>query len=176
MASWTTPPTFAAGETVPESKLDDLGTNQDFLFAPPRVEVKRTADQSLTDGVVDEIDWQAEEYDDDDSRQMWESGANSGHIVCQTAGVYEVWWYLEIDPNSTGVRLMTVSKNDAAFTGQGPTGGTASLATRFAGAIMIELVATDFITFGAYQATGGALPLDFTRTRAGMHFQSGPTT
>ncbi len=174
MATWTDPQTWTAAVVSVADMNTHIRDNETFLYGPPRVQVKRTGDQTINNNLLTEIAWQAEDWDIDDNGEMWTSSPGA-HLIVRTAGIYLIYWRLEFDADATGIRLMQVSLNDVAVTGQGPTSGASALATRFAGSFVSELSATNFATFDVYQSSGGDLNLDFNRSHAGLHWLSGPS-
>lgn len=153
-----------------QSAIEQLqGTVQALqgLLAEKSCCVTRSTPQSIPNGTLTAVQWDAEEWDTDNIHSTTE---NITRLTCRTAGRYLVWYQVVFGDNTTGGRLAHVRMNgsEQQYIAQyalekDPYGRWRMLATT-----VINLTAGDYIELVVYQASGAALNIGVPGTRFGM--------
>lgn len=117
MATLPTPRDWDAFYTPTATDLnDDIRNTVNFFVGPPRVTLRRTANQTITAETWTKITWQSDSLGDVDG--MWSSGSL---ITPITAGRYRVYlssrWENHVFP--VGARTIMVSKNSNGVVASG---------------------------------------------------------
>ena len=164
--SFTTPPTFVAGDPLAAADLNILGDDIDYLYALAQgtlasgVQITRTATQSISTSSSTDVSFSAEVWD---LGGWWSSGTTvtvpagaipSGFTTIIVHCEAEVRWAA----NATGARAMTFYKNGSAvdpgrrFAAVGGGDSTDIGFGRY-----ISVAAGDTITLRVYQNSGSSL-------------------
>lgn len=90
-----------------------INGNLGFLYNPPRCDLRRNANQSIT--TSGNVLWDTEDLDTDG---MWASSPNADRIIPQTAGRYDVSVNIGFaNVSDSTVRALQVQKNGSNLTG-----------------------------------------------------------
>jgi hypothetical protein len=138
----------------------------------PAVKLYKTAAQSIPNNAATVVNFEAEFFDSDSIHDP----ANPSRLTCRTAGRYLVFGLCAFPTNATGDRFWQLMKNGTViqyFSGKSPSGAVSSFQP---GMTLLELEVNDYLQFGAFQQSGGALTLmtgATTGTEFGMIYQGG---
>lgn len=167
--AWTSPRTWAVGETVTAALMNThLRDQLNFLAAPPRVHVTNVAGITHTTATSTLLTWDTEVADTDG---MHDLVTDTSRIKAITAGVYRVTARAAFATNATGIRSLDLRFNAfgaaaggtrVGYDSQTPVSGAL---TSVAIAIDVRLAQYDFLELFGYQTSGGNLATDAT---AGM--------
>lgn len=103
----------STGAVISTAWGDMLNGNLLFLYQPPRCDLRRNANQSIT--TSGNISWDTEDLDTD---SMWASSPNADRITPQTAGRYYVSVNIGFaNAGDTTARTLNVQKNGSNLTG-----------------------------------------------------------
>ncbi len=162
MATYTTPTTVSAGQTLTAS-IWNASVKEDIIFLanPPMASAYRTATSSIANDA-----WSAgiamtggEDYDTDGIHAV-----NSANFVIVTPGKYEITALAAFAFNATGERGILIDKNGATqYVGTVARAAPTTLDSRVMHTITLALVATDVISMQVRQSSGGALNLTAAR-------------
>lgn len=153
-------------KTLTGASIDSTSTlnavSVGLITNPPRCKIFKSAVASVPDATYTLVTWNSEDYDTD---TMHNTSSQTSRIVATTAGLYMVTVQLAWASNATGGRAVDVRKNSA---------GSATGGTRVAQAMVpaqgntahvvavtfdVQMSATDYLEFFAWQSSGGALNL-----------------
>lgn len=117
--------------------------------------VRRSAAQSLANNSVAVISWQVEDQDTD---AFWSAGAPTRFTIPTGVTRVAVWGQIGFASNSTGGRLVRVTKNGSPFNGSGEAVVTAAaISMRVPVYCEVEVTAGDYFELSAFQNSGGSL-------------------
>lgn len=170
--AWTTPRTWAAGETLTAALLNThLRDNLIAVGTPRRCQITASSTTDVPDNAWTLISFDGEVYDSD---AMHSTGTNPSRVTANATGDYAVHAAVGWAANNTGMRGLQVRKNAAGS----PSGGTAVAQRNWpAGASTVQtvelyrellLTAGDYIELFRYQSSGGNLSPTAVDTSPGI--------
>lgn len=108
-----TQPNQADGDPISEEWVAQVRDNFQFFLDPPRCQLRRAANQTITTN--GNISWDTEDLDTDD---MWASSPNADRIIPQTPGRYMISVNVGFaNAGDTTARTLNVQVNGANITG-----------------------------------------------------------
>jgi hypothetical protein len=137
-----------------------------FMLAPPRVSVYKSASQTLTDATFAVVSFNTELYDPY-STAAHDNATNNSRLIAAETGLYSVNLNLVFAANATSTRRWDLRMNAAGVSGAGTligqdirnaeTGGV--IGTRMDRTLDVPLTAGDYLEIFARQDSGGSLAL-----------------
>jgi hypothetical protein len=158
----------SVGSIPPATWGDHIRDTLEFLKSPPRVKVKRSSTQSISNGSETAVNWNAEDYD---SELIHDNASNPSRLVCRTAGTYAIWATPEFTANGTGLRFSQIWINGVLNSQSALIVADGLTACGLPIYIETLLAVNDYVEIKVFQNSGGALTLT-TRSLAGMHWFS----
>jgi hypothetical protein len=153
--AWTTPNTsWADGNLVDASDMNDIGNNLDYLYnRPVGARVYNSSNISVSDSSLTALTFDSERFDTDD---MHDLVTNTGRLTFTTAGKYLVKGQVEWSGDSNGRRELTIRLNGATILAQTTIApaGTADMGQEVS--TIYDFAATDYVELLAYQDSGGS--------------------
>lgn len=158
------PRTYVAAEFETATILNgDIRDTFNFLLAPPRVSVYKSASQSITDNTNTLLTWNLELYDPY-ATPAHDNATNNSRLVAAETGLYLVKHKLVWGASVTGQRQWQYRLNAAGS----PTGGalvasiaedstSSTIGKRQWNAQDVPLTAGDYLELFGFQTSGGAL-------------------
>jgi hypothetical protein len=163
------PRTWVASETVTATIMNGINGVRDahnFLLAPPRVSVYKSANQTLTDATYAVVSFNTELYDPY-STAAHDNATNNSRLIAAETGLYSVNLNLVFAANATSTRRWELRSNAAGSQASGSlvasdirnaeTGGV--IGTRMDRTLDVPLTAGDYLEIFARQDSGGSLAL-----------------
>jgi len=119
----------------------------------PSCRVYRSTAQSIPNGALTTISFDAERWDTDN---IHDPAVNPTRLTCRTAGKYLVVVSVEFAGNATGNRQIAFQVNGSAYSGFQRTAGD-SAANELTTAAVLDLVVGDYVEVVVSQTSGAAL-------------------
>ena len=159
MATWTNPVNVVGGQPIQSAAHNaQVLDNLRFLGSAKYATVGRLSDQTVATSTWTDISWQ---FAAAETSEMWAASPNPTRITPTVAGLYLVVYraIFAADAGATGIRAARVRLNGSTVVGS-----TKAAAIDQGHPVNIVTVcycngSTDYLTFGAWQNTGGDLDL-----------------
>lgn len=130
------------------------------------VRVRKTATQSLPNGVETPVTYDTEDFDTSD---MHDNAVNNSRLISKTGGKYMVVAGIDFAINLTGNRSTRLRKNGTTIIGSQQAGASQAAGDPILQAIaIVHLEVGDYVEQLAFQNSGGALNIEMADTSFSM--------
>jgi hypothetical protein len=119
-------------------------------------QVTNTSSQSIPNGTYTTLNFQSENFDTDG---FHDNSTNNSRLTIPAGkgGKYLITTQINFANNSTGLRIIEITKNGGATLAQSMFSPISGSTSTFAFSCVVSAVATDYFTMQAYQSSGGSL-------------------
>lgn len=156
-----------AGTKVPTAQLGGAGAdatkflcgNQTWQVPAgggPAARAYHNANQSIPNGVVTSLAFNSERFDTDNIHDLI---TNNSRLTCRTAGKYLIVGNCAFEFNSTGARLVEITKNGSLYLVQVSSNAvtTAGWGTNFSASVIEDMNVNDYVELQVLQTSGVAV-------------------
>ena len=162
--TWTNPTgeEQAVGAIIPAIRFNKILGNLLKLGGTtgivPACRATASAAQSIANATLTMVSFDTEDFDTD---TIHDPTTNNTRLTCKTAGTYLIVGGVTVAANATGVRGISIKKNNTSYLGYG-TPGNAGAGIQTSGGViaMAALSVNDYVELEFYQSSGGALYSD----------------